>query len=110
MEDIFIEKASDTVYFVRLKKEHYSPDAVMMTANMFTDKCYVKIDELPDDYVGVWFKLKYEINAEKVQQLLLEYCNEVLEKQIQLDLEKRFGNLREIVYQTAFAVTEGVKN
>ena len=51
-KNIFIEKESDSVYFVRLKKEYYSPDAVIMSANMFTDKCYVKIDELPDDYVG----------------------------------------------------------
>ena len=108
-KNIFIEKESDSVYFVRLKKEYYSPDAVIMTANMFTDKCYVKIDELPDDYVGVWFKLKYEINAEKVQQLLSDYCNEVLEKQIQLDLENRFGNLREIVYKKAFLAVGGVE-
>ena len=58
-KNIFIEKKSDSVYFVRLKKEYYSPDAVIMSANMFTDKCYVKIDELPDDYVGVWLKLKF---------------------------------------------------
>ena len=105
---IFIEQVSSTVFLVRLKKEYYESDAVMQTASLFTDKCYVKIDELENDYVGVYFKLKYEINPVKAEALLSEYCNEVLERQIQLDLEKRFGNLREIIYKKAFASAGGI--
>ena len=104
----FIEQISKTIFLVRLKKEYYSPEAVMQTASLFTDKCYVKIDELEDDYVGVYFKLRYEVNPSKVEELLSEYCNEVLERQIRLDLEKRFGNLREIIYKKAFDSAGGV--
>ena len=93
---------------VRLKKEFYEPDAVIQTAGLFTDQCYVKIDELEDDYVGVYFKLKYEVNPSKAEELLSSYCNEVLEHQIRLDLEKRFGNLREIIYKKAFAAVGGI--
>ena len=104
VEDIFFEKESKNVYFVRLRKEVYEKKAVMMTADMFTDSCIVKIDEIEGDtdYVGVWLKLKYELNTQKVQQLLEKFCNEVLDKQIQIDLEDRFGNLREIIYERAF--------
>ena len=105
---IFIERLSNTIFLVRLKKEYYSPDAVMQTAALFTDKCYVKVDELEDDYVGVYFKLKYEVNPSKTEELLSDYCNEVLEKQIRLDLEKRFGNLRELIYKKAFESVGGV--
>lgn len=103
----FIEQLSNTVFLVRLKKEYYEPDAVMQTASLFTDKCYVKIDELEDDYVGVYFKLKYEVNPNKAEELLSVYCNEVLERQLRLDLEKRFGNLRELIYKKAFASVGG---
>ena len=108
MEDIFIEKQSKNVYFVKLRKEVYEKKAVMMTVDMFTDQCFVKIDEIDGDtdFVGVWFKLKYEINPPKVQQLLNQFCNEVLDKQIQIDLEDRFGNLREMIYERAFRPVE----
>ncbi len=108
-QNIFLEKESDNVYFVRLKKEVYEQKAVMTAAQKFSDRCYIRIDELKNNYVGVWFKLRYEINPEKVRKLLYEFCNEVLDRQIQIDLEDRFGNLREIIYQKAFAAAGGVK-
>ena len=90
-------------------KEFYEKDAVMMAANKFSDKCYIKIDALENQYVGVWFKLKYEVNTEVVQKMLAEFCNEALEIQIRLDLEKRFGNLREIIYRKAFSPVGGIQ-
>lgn len=107
-KSIFIEKESQNIYKVALKKEFYEKDAVMMAANKFSDKCYIKIDALENQYVGVWFKLKYEVNVELVQKMLEEFCNEALDIQIRLDLEKRFGNLREIIYQKAFSPVGGV--
>lgn len=81
-QNIFLEKESDQVYFVRLKKEVYEKKAVMEAASRFSGQCFIKIDELKENYVGVWFKLRYEINPDKVQQLLCEFCNEVLDRQI----------------------------
>lgn len=107
-ENIFIEKESQNIYKVKLKKEFYEKDAVMMAANRFSDKCYIKIDALENSYVGVWFKLKYEVNPELVQKMLEQFCNEALDIQIRLDLERRFGNLREIIYQKAFSPVGGV--
>ena len=107
-KDVFIEQESDNVFFVKLKKKFYEKDAVMMAADEFTEKCYIKIDSLENSYVGVWFKLRYEINPDEVKKLLGEFCNEALDIQIRLDLEKRFGNLREVIYEHAFSPLGGV--
>lgn len=107
-ENIFIERESHNIYLVRLKKEFYEKDAVMMAANKFSSKCYIKIDAIENGYVGVWFKLKYEVNPELVQKMLEEFCNEAMDIQIRLDLERRFGNLREIIYQKAFSPVGGI--
>ena len=96
MANYFIRKENDFIYFVELKKEFYEPKAVMYAANMFTDQCHIKVDEVDYDTVGVWFKLKGE------------FCNEALKKQVQIDLDDRFGKLREIIYHKAFDKAGGI--
>ena len=38
-----------------------------------------------------------------------DFCNEVLDQQVRLDLEKRYGNIRELVIRHAFAPIESLK-
>lgn len=108
MANYFIRKENDFVYFVELKKEFYEPKAVMYVANMFTDQCYIKIDEVDFDTVGVWFKLKLEADKDKLERLLGDFCNEALKKQVQIDLDDRFGKFREIIYHKAFDKAGGI--
>ena len=109
MKNYFIRKESEFIYFVELKKEFYEPKAIMYAADMFTEQCHVKIDEVDHDTVGVWFKLKYEVDFDKLEDLLGEFCNEALKKQVQIDLEDRFGKLREIIYRKAFERVGGIE-
>ena len=51
MKNYFIRKESEFIYFVELKKEFYEPKAIMYAADMFTEQCYVKIDEVDHDTV-----------------------------------------------------------
>ena len=81
----------------------------MMAANTFSDKCYIKIEEIDYEHIGVWLKLKYEINPQKAHDMLGEFCNEVLDIQIRLDLEDRFGDIRNIIYKKAFASAGGIE-
>ena len=104
----FIRKENDFIYFVELKKEFYEPKAVMYAANMFTDQCHIKVDEVDFDTVGVWFKLKLEADKDKLEKLLGDFCNEALKKQVQIDLDDRFGKLREIIYHKAFDKAGGI--
>ncbi|PQL20413.1 His-Xaa-Ser system protein HsxD [Veillonella denticariosi JCM 15641] len=108
MDNYFIRKENDFIYFVELKKEFYEPKAVMYAANMFTDYYHIKIDEVDHDTVGVWFKLKLEADKEKLETLLGNFCNEALKKQVQIDLDDRFGELRSIIYHKAFDKAGGI--
>lgn len=107
--ETFFEKISNLVYCINLNKSIYTRDAISMAANKYADRCYIKLDDTGDDYLHVYFKLRYEINDKAIEQLIDEYCNDVLDKQIQFDLEERFGKLREIIYQKAFSPAGGIK-
>lgn len=98
----FITETEPGVFFVKLRKAYYEQEAVMQASYKFTNACYVKIDAVEEGYVGIWFKAKSQVNIDP-DLLLCEYCNEVLDQQVRLDLEKRYGKLRDTIYQFAFA-------
>ena len=98
----FITETEPGVFFVKLKKAFYEQEAVMQASYKFTNACFIKIDAVEEGYVGIWFKAKPQVNIDP-ELLLCEYCNEVLDQQVRLDLEKQYGKLRDTIYQFAFA-------
>ncbi|MBR1579663.1 MAG: hypothetical protein IJ668_04110 [Selenomonadaceae bacterium] len=65
------------------------------------------IEQLSSTVFLVRLKKKfYEPDA--VIQTAGLFTDQWLERQIRLDLEKRFGNLREIIYKKAFAAVGGI--
>ena len=99
----FIVSCDLGLYLVKLPKAFYEREAVFAAAYLFREKYHVRIDSIDDNYVGVWFKSKDEADPAHSQFALGEYCNEVLDQQVRLDLDKRYGALREAVYEHAFA-------
>lgn len=98
----FIVETEPGVFFVKLRKAFYEQEAVMQASYKFTNACFIKIDAVEEGYVGIWFKSKPQVTIDP-ELLLYEYCNEVLDQQVRLDLEKRYGTLRDHIYQFAFA-------
>jgi His-Xaa-Ser system protein HxsD len=81
----------------------------MAASYKFTDKCVVLIRPLEEGYVGIYFQAKEEQSVEEIPRLLREYCNEVLDQQVRLDLEKRYGSLRDTIFNFAFCPIEKYK-
>lgn len=100
-EQPFISEVEPGLFLVKLRKSFYEQEAVMQAAYKFTDTCFIKIDAVEEGYVGVWFKSKPQIHINS-EFLLCEYCNEVLDQQVRIDLEKRYGTIRDSIYKFAF--------
>jgi len=98
----FIIACDAGLYLVKLPKAFYEREAVFAAAYLFREKYHIRIDSIDDNYVGVWFQSKDETAPIPAQFALGEYCNEVLDQQVRLDLDKRYGVLRETVYEHAF--------
>jgi len=97
-----IEISEEGEYLLKLSKEFYEKDAVMRAAYKFTDKCTIRIEPIEDRYVGIWFKEKNSLCTGNLSEIANAYCNEVLDQQVQIDLEKSYGDLRNIIYRHAF--------
>ena len=90
-------------YVIQIDNKIYDIEAIQSTVYKYTNKFYIKIYSITDDIIGVRFKEKIPQGKENVETTLHEFYNALVEYQIRFDLEKRFGNLREQIYQRAFA-------
>jgi His-Xaa-Ser system protein HxsD len=98
----FVWKIEGGNLLLKLSKQFYEKSAVMNAAYKFTNRCVILIEPLEEGYVGVWFKAKDGQDSGIIRDLLDDFCNEVLDQQVRLDLEKRYGSLREVIVKHAF--------
>ncbi len=104
----FVSNVDGKNLLLKLSKKFYEKSAVMNAAYKFTNKCIIVIEPLEEGYVGVWFKAKDGQGSETISNLLDEFCNEVLDQQVRLDLEKRYGTLRDAIVKHAFQPLDGL--
>lgn len=104
MKDIFT-KIEEGKILVSLRKEYYEKDAVFAAAHKLTERFAVLVESLDDNTVGVHLQPKkgITINEQELNDAALDFCNEVLDQQVRLDIEKRYGHIREIIVKQAFS-------
>ncbi len=107
MKEGFIEELKPGIFFVTLSKAMYEREAVFAAAYKFRDKFFIRIEPVEETHVGIWFEAKLGQEPNIVRNSLGEFCNEVLDQQVRLDLDQRFGHLREAVYDQAFRPVNG---
>ena len=103
-----IGKTDSGEIVLKLSEQFYEKSAVLNAAYKFADKCFIRIEPLEEGYVGILFKAKEGQNPQMVQNILDDFCNEALDQQVRLDLEKRYGGLRESIIKHAFLPIEGL--
>ena len=89
---------------VILSKEFFERESVFVAASKFTDKYYVGIQPYGDDSFEVTIRPK-ENNLDAWSPIKM-FCNELIEQQVRLDLQNRFGKLRELIVAQAFSPLE----
>ncbi len=98
----FFKKIDGGKMLLKLSEKFYEKPAVMAAAYKFTDKCIILIEPIEEGYMGVWFQGKKNEDSDMVPDVINDFCNEVLDQQVRLDLEKRYGNLRDTIVKHAF--------
>lgn len=98
----FKASASNKMITVILSKTFYEKGAIFQSAYRFTDRCHIDIKPSEGDTVTVFFTLKEDYFGD-AEHLINDFRNEVIDQQLRLDLEKRYGRLRELIYEHAFS-------
>jgi len=109
----FKADTTDQDLVITLDKAFYEKAAIFQAAYKFTGRCRVDIRPRDNNTVVVTLSIEGAQHGDR-ENLLTDFCNEVIDQQLRLDLEKRYGRLREIIYEHAFSpisnLEERVKN
>ncbi len=105
-----ISKIEDGKILLVLSKQIYEKEAVLATAYKFTDRCTILIEPYDKYSVGIYFQLNDSSSESYLEQIAKDFCNEVLDQQIRLDLEKKYGNIRKLIVEQAFSPISNLKN
>jgi His-Xaa-Ser system protein HxsD len=95
---------------VTLSKEIYEKEAVFAAAYALSALCRNRIEPAQAGYVKVTLEFLDEA-APEADSLRIEntFMNELIDQQLRLDLEKRYGALRRLIVQQAFAPLDDLK-
>ena len=107
MDGIFKQLQDDGLIF-EISTELYQKEAILFAAHTFIDRCYVDIDPSSEKRINVSFRPKNkDIQLDKIA---LNFCNELLDQQVRLNVEKSYGNIRDLIVKQAFQPIEDIKN
>ena len=78
---------------------------VHAAAHKMSERFTVLIDSIDDRTVGVYLQSKLGVTTgeAELREAASEFCNEALDQQVRLDLERRYGSIREMIVEQAFS-------
>lgn len=108
MDDI-VKTLEGGKLLLKLSFKIYQNEAILAAAYKFTNHCTILIETIEDTHVGVYFELKENQAIDELKIIAFDFCNEVLDQQVRLDIEKRYGNIKEIIVKHAFSPLKNIK-
>jgi len=93
------QKENQIVFLLNTKT--YPLEAIYSTAYVFLDRAYVFLDGDPAKEVIIFLKGKRKLNKKQLQALKGEFCNELLNYLLRVEIAKRNKKIREFIIGTA---------
>jgi His-Xaa-Ser system protein HxsD len=99
MKEILKQVESDKL-LLTVSNNLYEKDAILNSSYKFTDKCFINIEQ-----VGLNFEIYFQskTNDINLENIALEFGNELIDQQIRLNTGREFKTVREELVQKAFA-------
>jgi His-Xaa-Ser system protein HxsD len=97
-----IKKIESGLLLLEINKNLYEYDAIIQTTYRFTDKCYIWLDNISNEIIGVYFKAK-DNNDDSLEDIAENFCNELIDQQVRVITEKKYSNIRDEIVKKAFS-------
>lgn len=98
---IYREDTDGAVLTVKLSKEFFEKEPIMQAIHEYTNDYTVSMHPLPENFVGVSFSKKD--NIEFNEELVNLFSNRVIDYQIRRDILKDSGHIRDIIVEYAYS-------
>lgn len=94
---------------IRLSNTIYEKEAILAANYALSGWCSSKIELGPDGYFYVTLEPLAEYDDVEFKEVEQHFLNELTDQQLRLDLEKRYGPLRELIVKQAFSPLENLE-
>lgn len=100
-----VTKINNNKILVTLHNAYYEKLAIMSAAHELTASFVVIVEPHDKENTAVYFEPKNDIQIDErvLQEAAKDFCNKVLDEQLRLDIEKRYGNIRDMIVKQAFS-------
>jgi len=106
-----VERLEEGEYRIEISSELYEKEAVFAAAHRLNENFYIKIEPGSEGNFAVTLKCREsQQNGPGEEKAAHRLLNDILEEQVRLDISRRTGSLREIIYQHAFLPIEEQKS
>lgn len=81
----------------------YAQEAITAACYKYTDKYYVhqQSSEATEKIVDVIFESK-DSSSSVTSDLVKQFCNDLIDQQVRVDVNKQFGHIRDLIVEEAF--------
>ncbi len=96
---------------IRISESIYEKDAILAANYALSGWCSTSIESGPDGNLEVTLELLSDIKHEGLDLEKVKQCfqNELTEQQLRLDLDKKYGPIRELIVRQAFSPLENLE-
>ena len=105
MKQVVVSKGEDGRVIVKLAMEFYERPAIFAAAHKLTDRFIVVVEPIDEHTAGVSIEPKEKPNPNHsiTDDEIAQFCNDLIDEQTRLDLDKQYSHLREMIVKQAFA-------
>jgi len=104
-----ITKTEDGRLLLTLAKEYFLREAVFAATHKFSGACCVEVFPVGEYEVGVWLTPKAGMPDQELLNIANSFSEELIDQQVRLDLEKRYGHIRELIVRHAFSPLDNLE-
>lgn len=97
-----IANTKDGKAMLILSKAIYERDAVFRTARKFNDKCTILVEPHEKSEIAVYLERKNG-RQDDLKVVAGEFCNELINQQVLMECERKYKNIRDLIYEHAFS-------
>lgn len=96
-----LQRLNDETVLLAVDETVYGLEAIFKTCYLFTDRCYLFLSRLPASCIAVQIKAKQ--GGVPLDQVAGEFCNELINQRIRVDIARETGRIRELIVAKALA-------
>jgi His-Xaa-Ser system protein HxsD len=106
--DVVSDQQNRTIT-IRISKAFYEKEAVLAATHALSAYCRNRIEPEPAGQVTVSLELLDSYREIDLGELEHKFCNALLDQQLRLELERRYGPIRQLIVQHAFAPLQNLQ-